>query len=243
MTAEVPYVTDMPRSARQTPGGYVYHALNRAAARVKLFRKGADYAAFLRVFDEALAKHPLRVLGYCVMPTHWHVVLWPAADADLTSFLRWLTLTHSVRWHKHYHSTGSGHVYQNRFKAFAVGEDEHLLTVLRYVERNGLRAGLVRRAEDWPWSSLACRLARGEVAVRRLHPGPVPLPANWVKVVNAAETEAELEALRRSVARGSPYGPAGWVEAVVERLGLQSTIRPRGRPRKPPREAANDSDK
>jgi putative transposase len=222
----------MPRSARQTPGGYVYHALNRATARLKLFRKAADYAAFLGVLDEALERHPIRVLGYCIMPTHWHMVLWPATDRELTAFLRWLTLTHSVRWHKHYHSSGSGHVYQNRFKAFAVAEDDHLLTVLRYVERNPLRAGLVRRAEDWPWSSLACRLAGGEVAQKRLHPGPVPLTAEWPRWVNKPQTEAELEALRLSVARGRPYGADAWVEDVVESLGLQSTIRPRGRPRK-----------
>jgi len=222
----------MPRNARQTPAGYVYRALNRATARLKLFRKPADYAAFLRVFDEALARHPIRVLGYCIMPTHWHVVLWPAADGELTAFLRWLTLTHSVRWHKHYHSTGSGHVYQNRFKAFAVAEDEHLLTVLRYVERNPLRAGLVRRAEDWPWSSLACRLAGGAVALRRLHPWPVAVAADWVRTVNEVQTAAELAALRLSVARGRPFGSEVWVQAVVQRLGLQSSIRPRGRPRK-----------
>jgi putative transposase len=114
------------------------HSLNRAAGRLRLFRKAPDYEAFLRVLDEALERHPMRVLGYCIMPTHWHVVLWPAAEGELSAFLRWLTLTHSVRWHKHYHSTGSGHVYQNRFKAFAVAEDEHLLSVLRYVERNPL---------------------------------------------------------------------------------------------------------
>jgi putative transposase len=224
----------MPRSARQTPGGYVFHALNRATARRKLFRKPADYQAFLRVFDEALQRQPIRVLAYCLMPTHWHVVLWPAADGDLTAFLRWLTLTHSVRWHKHYRSTGSGHVYQNRFKAFAIAEDEHLLTVLRYVERNPLRAGLVRRAEDWPWSSLACRLAGGDEAARRLHPGPVAVPADWLYLVNQPQTEAELEALRVSVVRGRPFGSAAWVATVVKRLGLESTVRPRGRPRKRP---------
>jgi putative transposase len=227
----------MPRSARQTPGGYVYHALNRGTARLKLFRKAADYAAFLRVLDEARERHPLRLLGYCLMPTHWHVVLWPAGDGELTAFLRWLTLTHSVRWHKQYHSTGSGHVYQNRFKAFAISEDQHLLTVLRYVERNALRAGLVQRAEAWPWSSLACRLAGGEVAARRLHAGPIALPADWPRRVNAVQTEAELEAVRGSVTRGRPYGPEAWVEAVVQRLGLQSTVRPRGRPRKQQTEA------
>ena len=233
----------MPRSARHTPGGYVYHALNRATARLRLFRKAGDYEAFLRVLDEALEKYPLRVVGYCVMPTHWHFVLWPAGDQDLTACLRWLTLTHSVRWHTHYRSTGSGHVYQNRFKAFAVAEDEHLWSLLRYVERNPVRAGLVRRAEQWPWSSLACRLAGGDVALRRLHPGPVILPANWLQWVNEPQTEAELEALRRSVARGCPYGGESWVQDVVQRLGLQSTIRPRGRPRQQPAEPAQGASK
>ena len=95
-----------------------------------------------------------------------------------------------------------------------------------------MRAGLGQRAEDWPWSSLACRLAGGDIALRRLHPGPVILPGNWRDWVNEPQTEAELEALRRSVVRGCPYGGERWVREVVERLGLQSTLRPRGRPRK-----------
>jgi putative transposase len=86
----------MPCSARQTLAGYVYHALTCATARLKLFRISADYAAFLRVFDQALEHFPIRILGYCHMPTHWHVVLWPA-DGELTFFLRWLTPTHSIR--------------------------------------------------------------------------------------------------------------------------------------------------
>jgi putative transposase len=150
----------------------------------------------------------------------------------MTSFLRWLTLTHSVRWHKHYHSTGSGHVYQNRFKAFPIARDEHLWTVLRYVERNALRAGFVKRAEEWMWSSTALRSEGSEAAAKRLHSGPMPLPGNWLEVVNKPQTDRELEALRRSVVRGTPYGSESWVKAVVKRLGLQSTIRPRGRPKK-----------
>lgn len=228
----------MPRTARQTPGGLVYHALNRANARLKLFRKAADYSAFLQVFDSALERHPVRVLGYCLMPTHWHFVLWPKADGQLSEFLRWLTLTHSVRWHAHHRTTGSGHVYQSRFKSFVVADDDHLLTVLRYVERNPLRAGLVERAEDWPWSSLACRTAGGEDAEKRLHAWPEVGGAAWRKWVNKPQTEAELEALRQSVARGRPYGSAPWVQKMVKRLGLESTIRPRGRPRKQPSKGA-----
>jgi putative transposase len=198
----------MPRSARHTPGGYVYHALNRATARLRLFRKPADYAAFLRVLDEALEEHPIRLLGYCLMPTHWHLVLWPECDDQLSTFLRWLTLTHAVRWHKHYHRGGSGHLYQNRFKAFAIETDEHLWTVVRYVERNPLRAGLVQRAEQWPWSSLSCRLAGGEVAARRLHGWPVACPVDWREWVNQVQRPSRLLALTaRSIRRGRSGSP------------------------------------
>src|SRR5947209_14106899 len=78
----------MPRQARAAPGGYVYHALNRAVARLLLFQKPADYDAFERVLVEALVKHPIRLLAYCVMPNHWHFVLWPETDEQLTEFLR-----------------------------------------------------------------------------------------------------------------------------------------------------------
>jgi putative transposase len=210
----------MPRTARHTPGGYVYHALNRATARLKLFRKAGDYAAFLRILDAAREKFPIRVLGYCLMPTHWHMVLYPKGDEDLTRFLRWLTLTHAVRWQQQHHATGSGHVYQNRFKAFAIEQDEHLYGVLSYVERNPLRAGLVAQAALWPWGSLACRRAAGEEADRRLAAWPVEMPENWERWVEEPQHEAELEAMRLCVQRGRPYGSERWVGRVVKRLGL-----------------------
>jgi putative transposase len=222
----------MPRHPRVAPGGYVYHALNRAVARLPLFEKEGDYAAFERVLAEALERVPTRLLGYCLMPNHWHFVLWPRADGELTAFLRWLTHTHTMRWHAHYHTGGTGHLYQGRFKAFPVAADDHLLRVLRYAERNPLRAGLVARAEDWRWSSLWRRRHAEAPPPVALHAGPVPLPADWAAIVNRPETEAELEALRRCVARGSPCGPAAWQRRLVKRLGLEHTLRPRGRPKK-----------
>src|SRR5438309_2234837 len=173
----------MPRHARNAPGGLVYHALNRAVARLPLFQKPADYAAFERVLAEAQAEHPIRLLGYCLMPNHWHFVLWPERDGELTAFLRWLTHTHSMRWHAHYHTSGTGHLYQGRFKAFPVEEDEHLYTLLRYVERNPLRAGLVARAEDWRWSSLGRRYSGREEKQPLLHDWPVPRPKGWAERV------------------------------------------------------------
>jgi REP element-mobilizing transposase RayT len=128
--------------------------LNRANARLPLFQKDGDYAAFEQVLTEARQLYDVPVLAYCLMPNHWHLVLWPRADRDLSRFVGWLTLTHTQRWHAHYHTVGCGHAYQGRFKSFPVQEDDYFLTVCRYVERNALRAGLVPRAEAWRWGSL-----------------------------------------------------------------------------------------
>ena len=222
----------MPRSARKAPGGFVYHALNRSVARLPLFHKDGDYEAFEQVMALALQEHPTRLLAYCLMPNHWHMVLWPRQDGELTAFLRWLTHTHSMRWHAHYHTSGTGHIYQGRFKSFPIEADEHLHTVLRYVERNPLRANLVERAENWRWSSLWRRRHKDPAHRAILAGWPIPEPSQWLKHVNQPQTPAEEEALRRSVVRGTPFGSEGWTQRTARRLDLETTLRPRGRPRK-----------
>jgi putative transposase len=222
----------MPWTPRHAPGGFVYHALNRAVARLPLFQKDADYEAFERVLTLALERHPTRVLAYCLMPNHWHLVLWPRVDGELTAFMRWLTHTHTMRWHAHYHTSGTGHLYQGRFKSFPIEADDHLYTVCRYVERNALRANLVKRAEEWRWSSLGRRCRKDPAARQLLADWPVPLPEDWTGRVNRAETAAELAAVREAVVRDRPFGGESWTEKTVRRLGLEHTVRARGRPRK-----------
>jgi len=221
----------MPRRLRQATGGLAYHVLNRAVGRARLFHKEADYAAFARVLEEAWLRLPTRLLGYCVMPNHWHLVLWPREDGELSEFLRWLTVTHTQRWHAHRHTAGTGPLYQGRFKSFPIQQDAHLLTVCRYVERNALRAGLVERAEAWPWSSL-WRRQQVEPApwLLEMAAWPVQPPRDWVAAVNRVQSGRELETLRRCVARGAPYGDESWREQPARRLGLESALHPRGRP-------------
>ena len=223
----------MGRPLRAAPGGYVYHVLNRGNGRAAIFRKADDYQAFERVLTESLERVPgMRLIAYCLMPNHWHLVLWPRGDGELSDFMHWLTLTHTQRWHAHFQNVGGGHLYQGRFKSFPIEADEHLLTVYRYVERNALRAGLVAKAEAWPWCSLARRGQEGSADRPKLSASPVRLPENWRTLVNQAQSEAELAALRRSVQRGQPFGDAAWTRRTAARLGLASTLKPRGRPKK-----------
>ena len=209
----------------------MYHVLNRANARMTIFAEDSDYQAFENVLAQAVERTETRLLAYCLMPNHWHLVVWPRQDGELSRFVGWLTLTHTQRWHAHRHSTGSGHLYQGRFKSFPVQDDEHLYAVARYVERNAARAGLVRRAEQWRWGSLY-RWLRGSAEDKTLLAAwPRPRQSDWVAQVNAAQTEAELVALRRSIRRGNPFGDEKWNDRTVHRLGLESTLRERGRPR------------
>jgi len=218
----------MPRTARASVGGYCYHALNRGNKRAHVFHDSEDYHDFVKLLRQACVRVPMRLISFCLMPNHFHLVLWPSSDGVLGPWMQWLLTAHVHGYRKRYR--GSGHVWQGRFKAFAIEQDEHLLTVCRYVERNPLRAGLVARAEDWPWSSLPIWLQ--PPLLPWLDVGPVSRHSGWLEYVQTPQTEAELAGLRRSVARNRPYGSAGWVERVVEELGLESSVRPQGRPRK-----------
>ena len=228
----------MPRGPRHAPGGLVYHCINRAAAGQTLFRDDGDYAAFQRILREGLDRVPMRVLAFCVMPNHFHLVCWPRKDGHLSAYLRWVTNTHTKRWRAHTHTAGHGAVYQGRFKSFPCQSDHHYLTVLRYVERNPLRANLVASAADWPWSSLGRRRADGTVADGEdelLHDGPVPLPSDWTRLVQRPQSQAELDALHLAVKRNQPFGDPAWQRSTARRLGLAHTLRPQGRPRKRPK--------
>jgi putative transposase len=223
----------MPRIARQAPPGYVYHVLNRGVGRMQLFTKPADYEAFESALVETLAKIPLPICGYCLMPNHWHFVVRPDAAGQLGRFFQRLTITHVTRWQRHRRRVGYGHVYQRRFKSFPVQDDEHFYGVMRYVERNALRANLVAAPGDWRWSSLWIRESGTAEQRAMLCTWPVPRPRNWSDLVRRPESEAELAALRRSVLKGSPFGQPQWTAETARRLGLESTLRERGRPRKP----------
>ncbi|NLW87212.1 MAG: hypothetical protein GXY38_10105 [Planctomycetes bacterium] len=237
----------MPRVGRVNIGGVAYHVLNRANARLPLFECRADYAAFAAVVAEAHERVAMWTIGYCIMPNHWHMVLWPRKDGDLSEFMRWLTVTHTQRWHAAHGTAGEGHVYQGRFKSFAIQQTrpsfdqrakgmleggDAILSVLRYVERNPVRAGLATSAVLWPWSSAAGRAGKqlADVPIIPLTPPPGGLADDWLDIVNRPQTDAEMAALQRCMQRGCPFGREDWVRRMATEWNLTSTLKPRGRP-------------
>lgn len=224
----------MPRRARAIVGGLIYHVLNRSNGRTTLFRKEGDYEAFEGTLVEAYERLPLRILSFCVMPNHWHFVVWPrrGRDDEVSEFFRWLTLTHAQRWHAHHGTSGTGHLYQGRFKSFPIEQDEHFYTVARYVERNPLQAGLVERAEQWQHGSLSLRMGRASDVRRVLADWPLLLPRQWVDHVNQPMTDGEADAVRRAITKATPFGSAEWTRRTAAALGLEHTLRPPGRPKK-----------
>jgi putative transposase len=220
----------MPRRLRVAGGGFAYHVLNRAVGRGRIFKDDEDYMAMERVIARTCERLPMRLVSYCLMPNHWHFVLWPEKDGELSEFMRLLTVTHTQRWHAHRHSAGSGPLYQGRFKSFPIQQDEHFLTVCRYVERNAARAKLVQSPQRWPWCSLAKRQSKRPPAwLLPLKQWPVKAPRDWTAWVKGAETAAEWEALQVSLKRGRPFGEAAWQKETAALLELESTLRPRGR--------------
>jgi putative transposase len=222
----------MPRKPRVAPGGLIYHVWNRAAGRIKMLRSDADFAAFERVLAEAKQRLPMRILDYCILSNHWHFVVWPEEDGELSAFFRWMTLTHAMRWRVSHRTVGYGSLYQGRFKSLPVQADEHFLTLCRYVQRNAVTAGLVKQAQDWRFGSLWVRRNGTPAQKTLLSPWPVACPRRWLETVNTPLTPKEQDRLATSLARSRPYGDEDWTRKVIKSLGLEHTARREGRPRR-----------
>ena len=201
----------MPKRSLAGGGGVIFHVLNRGSNKARIFHDGADYAAFEAVLREALNRHPSRLLAYCVMPNHWHLVIWPRRG-ELPLLMHWLCMTHAKRWRARHETVGNGHVYQGRYRAIPVQSDHHLVTLLRYVERNPLRARMVTTAEDWRWSSL-----RGRCGTSQRVPiatAPFTFNGDWREYVNAVTEPDEEMSIRQAITLNEPLGDCTWASAL-----------------------------
>lgn len=222
----------MPRNARVDVGGQFYHVINRANGRLQIFQTPDDYRLFETLLEEAVELFDIQLVAYTVMPNHWHLVVSTQNDGDLGQFMHRLSNSHTRKVHARTNTNGAGHLYQGRYKSFLVETDAYLLTLIRYVERNPVRALLVSVCEEWQWGSAHRRLNGSAMQKKLLAAPPLELPHDYQQWINTLEKEDDLASLRLSVNKSLPYGRESWVNAMIDRYKLQSTTRGQGRPRK-----------
>ncbi len=218
----------MPRPPRQIFANECYHILNRANRKAEVFHEAADYHAFIHLIAKAQLHIEVPIFALCLVPNHVHFVVRPNGNDDITRWMHWLFTTHARHYHEKHRTTG--HVWQGRYKHFPVQGDHHLLALMRYVERNSLRAKLVGRAEEWRWGSLNWRQC--DAPPLKLADPPMPLPSVWIEFVNQPQTAAELQAIRTCVNRQRPFGDTDWVKARAHDAGLEQSLSEVGRPRR-----------
>lgn len=219
----------MPR--RWSVDGKVCHVYNRAAAKLPLFKSAADYRGFLKILESATldARPTIRLYGYCLMPNHWHLIICPETTSAMSQFMRHLTRRHAVCFLAD-HPERSGAVYQGRFKCVPVQDGEHLRTLLLYVDRNPLKAGFVRAAEAWPWSSVVHHAGLADDPL--LDPLPPKTCDDWLAQVNRRGPIDDLT--KAALKRNLPVGDPQWIESLSRDWNVLR--RPRGRPGKINRE-------
>ena len=218
----------MPRTARASVGGVCYHAISRGNARTCVFHDPRDFRVFVSLMRQACVRIPMRIPAWCLMSNHFHLVLWPYEDGDIGKWMHWLLTSHVRRHHKRRGT--DGRIWQGPFRSFPIEQDEHLLNVMRYTERNPLRANLVERAEQWPWSSLH-EIVKGELSLSL--ETPVERPDDWLVLTNEAQSAGEEAALRLSIRRSRPYGGKAWTIETAIALGIEKSLQNSGpRPRK-----------
>lgn len=217
----------MPRVARGLADGLIYHIINRGNGRQQVFNTEGDYRCFVDLMAEGRERYPVKLLAWCLMPNHFHLLVSPERGEDLSRWMQWVMTSHVRRYHRLYQS--SGHVWQGRYKSFVVQNDTHLLTVARYIEGNPVRASLVRSSRDWCWSSHREQIAGVCNSIDGL---PIALPEDWHSYVDQPLAVTEMERLKRSMQRQAPFGSPPWQTQICQELGLESTLAPKGRPRK-----------
>jgi putative transposase len=224
----------MPRRARAVIPGVAHHLTQRGNNREVVFHSAEDRRAYLDLLVRHAARYRARILAYCLMTNHVHLVAIPDEERSLARTLAHTHSDYAIGWNRR---TGrSGHLWQGRFFSCPLSE-AHLMPALRYVEENPVRAGMVRRATDWEWSSARAHCEAGmDDAV--LAPGWAEYFGGWNHCEwhdllggNGEGGESWVD-LRRATLTGEPLGSREFVGRLEKMMGRRLQVFDRGRPRK-----------
>jgi len=205
----------MPRPPRIFNDDVPQHIVNRGNQRAQIFKSTEDYLGFVGAMADAGERTVVRVVAFCLMPNHWHLVLWPHMGSEISTYMQLLMNSHLRDLVPRHGTSGLGHIYQGRFKNFPIYHERHFFNVCRYVEANARTASLVTRAEDWPWCSLSCRGPAPDINL--LSTWPIPRPRTWLEEVN------------RSLGDVAVHPAPGWVPPEVPATAGASHLAGRGR--------------
>src|SRR3954462_14112542 len=205
----------MPRPPRICPDGVPQHIVNRGNLRAPVFRDDADYLGFLAAMTDAVDRTTVRLLAFCLMPNHFHLVLWPVHGEEVSAYMQLLMNAHIRDVQRRHGTAGTGHIYQGRYKNSAIRTERHFVNVCRYVEANAFCAGLVSRAEDWAWSSLVCSGPVDNLNI--LTSWPMKRPRNWTDLVNRPQGNREIREIAKQSRRDGRAAQAitAWTARVA----------------------------
>ena len=217
----------MARIARVVAPGYPHHITQRGNRRQRTFFGAADYRAYLALMAEWCASQKVQVLAYCLMPNHVHLVAVPRTARGLARAIGEAHRRYTRRIN--FRKAWRGYLWQGRFES-CVMDREHCLAAARYIERNPVRAGLVKRAWKWPWSSAAAHVAgRGDALVKAGGPLAAEV-SNWRRFLATEDDEEDAYALRSHLRTGRPLGDEVFVAGLEKALGLTLRRRKPGPP-------------
>ena len=218
----------MPRIARGLADNQIYHIINRGNRREVVFHDNYDYEKFLKLLIESKEKYAIKIYAYCLMPNHFHLVIYTKYADSLSQGMHWISSS-SVRYYNKRYNI-SGHLWQGRYKSFIVQEDSYLLVLLKYVEANPKRARIVKDCIDYKYSSANNRIKNNENLIT--DEIPILLPDDWYGYINSDEKITDIESIRNCINRQAPLDDKNWKYMVSKKYNLESTINPRGRPKK-----------
>lgn len=218
----------MPRIARGLADNQIYHIINRGNRRESVYHDKYDYERFLKLLFDSKEKYNIKIYAYCLMPNHFHLVIYTKYSESLSKAMHWISSSYVRYYNKRYKI--SGHLWQGRYKSFIVQKESYLLTLLKYVEVNPKRAKIVKRCEDYKYSSAYNRI--NNIEDELINIPPIDLPVNWDKYINDEESKIDIDYIRNSIERQSPLGEELWQVNIAKKYGLESTLNSRGRPRK-----------
>ena len=191
----------MPRPPRVFPDNVPQHVVNRGNRRETIFTSVADYLGFLAALTDAAERTSVRLVSFCLMPNHWHLVLWPVIGPDISTYMQVLMNAHIRDLQRRHGTGGTGHIYQGRFRNSDILTERYFINVCRYVEANAFCAGVVSRAQDWRWSSLVTSGPADDINI--LAPWPFPRPTGWLREVNRPRCESIEREINRRLGRPS----------------------------------------